>query len=508
MDNNQNFNTMSFGQPNNTVFSVNNENNNSINVTPQQVSENIVVQQPTQNNMAFDTVTFTQPLESVNIQSDVTLQNNQVTSGYINTQPVNNTVVNTTNETVTTQDTLTTEQPQVAETNTVQEPPKVQEPIVEDKLKIDTATLSNLLNNASKAAVDEQMLPLTTVVQLIFSEEGFIIKSTDNTNYLTLIDRTHRFTKNISLAVKIGLLKSLISKLNCDYIELVPEESSNIIDIYAGESVIKMPNEYDNSTGQAIVIEEPEEMKSTTTPVTFDYSYLKDMITKATTFGSSESVQYNLSGVYVSDYIVATDKINMFSVENTQQALSSTRFYMTQKLAKIIETLNIEGPTQISYKVDENGEVKALTISSDNIILVGPTDPTQNEFPVADIMNVINFPFTNTYKLDKDKLLNAMQVAELFMVSNTDKDSCDVDVDGTTKTMRITNFNKQTNLVIPVVGENIPNGKYKLNIKKVIAALKNIDSGEIDFFVSVNNPNLVKITDGTLNEILSVTSFE
>lgn len=502
MDNNQNFNTMSFGQPSNTVFSVNNENNNSINVTPQQVSENIVVQQPTQNNMTFDTVTFTQPLESVNIQSDATIQGNQVTSGYINTQPVNDTVVNTTNETVTTQ------QPQVAETNTVQEPPKVQEPIVEDKLKIDTATLSNLLNNASKAAVDEQMLPLTTVVQLIFSEEGFIIKSTDNTNYLTLIDRTHRFTKNISLAVKIGLLKSLISKLNCDYIELVPEESSNIIDIYAGESVIKMPNEYDNSTGQAIVIEEPEEMKSTTTPVTFDYSYLKDMITKATTFGSSESVQYNLSGVYVSDYIVATDKINMFSVENTQQALSSTRFYMTQKLAKIIETLNIEGPTQISYKVDENGEVKALTISSDNIILVGPTDPTQNEFPVSDIMNVINFPFTNTYKLDKDKLLNAMQVAELFMVSNTDKDSCDVDVDGTTKTMRITNFNKQTNLVIPVVGENIPNGKYKLNIKKVIAALKNIDSGEIDFFVSVNNPNLVKITDGTLNEILSVTSFE
>ena len=140
--------------------------------------------------------------------------------------------------------------------------------------------------------------------------------------------------------------------------------------------------------------------------------------------------------------------------------------------------------------------------------MVGPTDPTQNEFPVSDIMNVINFPFTNTYKLDKDKLLNAMQVAELFMVSNTDKDSCDVDVDGTTKTMRITNFNKQTNLVIPVVGENIPNGKYKLNIKKVIAALKNIDSGEIDFFVSVNNPNLVKITDGTLNEILSVTSFE
>ena len=219
MDNNQNFNTMSFGQPNNTVFSVNNENNNSINITPQQVSENIVVQQPTQNNMAFDTVTFTQPLESVNIQSDATIQANQVTSGYINTQPVNDTVVNTTNETVTTQ------QPQVAKTNTVQEPPKVQEPIVEDKLKIDTATLSNLLNNASKAAVDEQMLPLTTVVQLIFSEEGFIIKSTDNTNYLTLIDRTHRFTKNISLAVKIGLLKSLISKLNCDYIELVPEES-------------------------------------------------------------------------------------------------------------------------------------------------------------------------------------------------------------------------------------------------------------------------------------------
>ena len=175
---------------------------------------------------------------------------------------------------------------------------------------------------------------------------------------------------------------------------------------------------------------------------------------------------------------------------------------------KVVKVLNIDSDAKIGYTYDADNNIRALTIESENIILTGPTDPTQDEFPVSDVINVINFPFTNSFKTDKDKLLNAMQVAELFIVPNSDKDSCNVEVNGTTNTMRVVNFNQQANLLLPIVGSTVPNASYKLNIQKVIAALKNIDSAEIEIFVSVNNSNIIKITDGTLNEVLSVTSFE
>ena len=523
MENNQGFNTIEFGQgPQQTV--VNNNVNSTFganNAVNNQSNQNLFQTQPI--NGQFGNVTIatvpdqnsnqTITLNAEDVVSNISVHDNvvdNITGTQIQQEQANKSVEGTSGY-IAVEPTMEAPQANAAtattsQSNNTQTIP--QEPIVQNSLKIETAKLSALLNNASKVAVDDQMVALTTIVQLIFSEEGFIIKATDTENYLTLIDKTHRFTKNVSLAVKIGLLKSLISKLDCEYVELVPDDSSNIISIYAGESVIKIPNEYDNSTGQAIIIQEPEQLKPTVTPVVFDYNYFRDMISKATAFGSSTSIQYNLSGVYISNYITATDKINMFAVENSQPALSSVSFYLTRKLAEVVKVLNIDSDAKIGYTYDADNNIRALTIESENIILTGPTDPTQDEFPVSDVINVINFPFTNSFKTDKDKLLNAMQVAELFIVPNSDKDSCNVEVNGTTNTMRVVNFNQQANLLLPIVGSTVPNASYKLNIQKVIAALKNIDSAEIEIFVSVNNSNIIKITDGTLNEVLSVTSFE
>ena len=399
-------------------------------------------------------------------------------------------------------------QPQVNTTDT--EPatqvessvPPVVEPITENKFRVKLDTLRTIINNVGKAAVYDKVRPLTTVIQLKFSEEGFSVIATDGGNTAFQKDTSVKFTDELSVAVDANLLKNLVSKLSTEYVEIVFNQSNRTVDIIA-DGKFTLQEVYDKGTGEAVNIELPYTADENSFKIV-DINLFKHLLSKVSVFASNPSVNPNYSGIFCGNKICATDRFNIGIIENIE-ALSTEKFYLDPSFVDLLLNLEFGENTRIAVvKSGANDLGEAIIVQSNNAYLAGPVKPNGESYPIDTLNKILSTVFTDTVTVNKSAILATLDRVTLFVNELLDKDAIEIKL--SPSTMSITSLTKTSDerLGVNCTTDSMP--PFKLDLKNTIKAIKNIESDNVIFKVSPNNNGSIMIVDDNITEMLAIVN--
>lgn len=464
------------------------------NIQQPQTVQSVVQQQvneQAQAQVVQQTTTAQQPITPVHnagntTQSTVTNPQYQWQPQVAPQQPVtaNPTPINTTAQ----QPVINTQQPQPQVNNipqqqsTAAKPEPVKQSIESDKFIIKTEDLKEMVKNACLLTKNVDGLLVTQVVQLVFSREGFIIKSTDKTNVLVQKNTSIKYNEDLSIAIKADLFEKLVNKLVTEYVEILFDSETRVITLITGESKYQFAESYDAVDGQNINIEDNFYNESEQF-ITFDGNTFKERINQVSSFTSSKDVEAVISGVYCADRIYATNRNDIAVVANDPKLVNET-FYLMDKYTNILTQLSFVGETQIGFNKDETGKITSLTIKDDTKMLSGPTNPDVALFPVSTLQKLINIDLGNEFEIDANQLFSILDTAKLFINAIEDKEVIEVQVQDETKTLVIKTKNgssvsRFTLKPVDPTKVKLINHSFGLFITNTLEVLKNIDRSKV-----------------------------
>lgn len=377
-------------------------------------------------------------------------------------------------------------QPQVnnipQQQSTAAKPEPVKQNIESDKFIIKTEDLKEMVKNACLLTKNVDGLLVTQVVQLVFSREGFIIKSTDKTNVLVQKNTSIKYNEDLSIAIKADLFEKLVNKLVTEYVEILFDSETRVITLITGESKYQFAESYDAVDGQNINIEDNFYNESEQF-ITFDGNAFKERINQVSSFTSSKDVEAVISGVYCADRIYATNRNDIAVVANDPKLVNET-FYLMDKYTNILTQLSFVGETQIGFNKDETGKITSLTIKDDTKMLSGPTNPDVALFPVSTLQKLINIDLGNEFEIDANQLFSILDTAKLFINAIEDKEVIEVQVQDETKTLVIKTKNgssvsRFTLKPVDPTRVKLINHSFGLFITNTLEVLKNIDRSKV-----------------------------
>lgn len=414
-------------------------------------------------------------------------------------------------------------QPQVEQTAQPVEPVKQQQPqpikqavekINTDKYIIRLSELKDMVKNACNLAVSVDGITLTTLIQLMFTKDGLVMKATDNDNILIEKNPNITYNQEISIAVRSELFQKLVNKLNTEYIELVPDTQSRIVTIIADEDKFQLTEVYDQEDGQSINIDNPFYTEGES-GIPFDGSALKDRLDTVKSFTSTTNVYAVLTGVYLSDKIYATNRDDMICVPNLPELTGET-MYLTDKFVKAFTAMSFTGETKMYVQKDENGLATSVTIFDDNKILSGPVNPDIDKFPIEPLRRLLSKDLSNIFSIDGNKLYSKLDIATLFVNSIQDKDTLDVSTlpQETALNIKTRNGASNTILKLNIVDPNkaeLKSQQFGLFLTGMLNILKNIDRTDVKMSIGnsdVEGETVVIIYSGDYIALSSMKSLD
>ena len=411
---------------------------NGTNQVPQQPQQTVV--NNNQNAEQYYTVpTYTQPVQQIvqqqvneQAQAQVVQPTQTVVQAPVYQQPVQETPQQPVFTQTVAQPVQETPQAPIENTNIEQpiesvkrqepqpvvEEVKPVEPITVDNFLIRTEDLQRMINNASKVAICNQAIEITNLVQLMFTKDGLVIRTTDNQNTLTQINRNIKYENEISIGIKMGPIQDLVSKLSTEYVTVEVDESNRIIEIHSGEDEFLFPEQYDESNGQSLVIDDKFNIDGDVN-VVVDYNLFKTKVSAASSFMSSSNVTATLSGVYCADKIAATDSFAAYISPNLPE-LKDYKFYLTDKMLQAINSLSFRNEVTISLKRDESGNIISLSIHDNEMALSGPSNEDIDNFPLEDLTNLVESEQDNVCTISGKEFNKAVQIVRIFMAEAAD----------------------------------------------------------------------------------------
>ena len=473
-------------EENNNTINLNNLQNNVVDTVSTFEPQKVTLGSPTPQELAQADV----------VQTSITVQPQNLTqTAEFEQQEV--VQVNTTAQQVITDNEVNENN----NTESVQEE-KLTEPIVLDTYKLKTETFMQMVNTAKKAAICENLIVTTGVMELIFSNDGFKIITTDGANILIQEDKNVKFTNELELCVSADLLTKLINKIETEYVELQYDKEQRKITLVA-DGEFTFSEIFDQNTFQPIVINtDMSNILPTDTTINFNINEYKDKIGKAKMFSGNPTVFNALSGVYSSDKICSSDKSNIFGTPNIPELVNET-FYMSEKFVDLLMEADITGDVTMALRKDNEGVVTNITIKTNTTTLSGPVHLSQDLFPIQKMSPYLTKTFINEFKFNKTKLVNMLERCALFLDPTKDKDSCEFLVENNSMTVK--SFNIASKQDIAIEGSNIPQDfVFNLNIPSVIKALKNCDEDVVTMHVDTENKVNVAFTFDDVVEILSI----
>lgn len=401
-----------------------------------------------------------------------------------------------------------TMQPQVDTVNTelaaqsASSIPPVTEPITESKFRVKLDTLRTIINNVGKAAVYDKVRPLTTVIQLKFSSEGFSVIATDGGNTAFQKDTSVRFTDELSVAVDADLFKNLVSKLSTEYVEIVFNPSNRTINVIA-DGTFTLQEVYDKGTGEAVNIELPYTAQDSEFKV-IDINLFKHLLSKVSVFASNPSVNPNYSGIFCADKICATDRFNIGIINNVE-ALVNEKFYLEPSFVELLLGLDFGENAKIAIvKSSPDSLGEAVIIQSNNAYLAGPVKPNGETYPIDTLNKILSTKFTDTITVNKSNILSALDRVALFVNELLDKDAIEIKLSPTLMIINSLTKTSDEKLSVNCTTSNMP--PFKLDLKNTIKAIKNIESDNVVFKVSPDNNGSVMIVDDSITEMLAIVN--
>ncbi len=430
-----------------------------------------------------------------------------VSTEQIQVNNVDNTVISNNTITSSTQVIDDSIQPQTVDNDVVV---TNSEPTIQsgDGFQLKTATLVEMVNNAIKAAICNDMIVLSTVFQLKFDNSGFEIVSTDGKNTLIQKCTDITYTQEASLCVSADLFTKLVNKLDTEYVVLkIDEEKRTLIVKSNGEFILS--EVYDITTGQAIILDTTaSNVLESDTSIDLDISAFVNSVEKANNLSGNNNIFAEYTGVYCMDKIYSTDKSCMFGAPNVPE-LQNEQFYLSQSFVKLLVSVKLNGNVKFVLRKNAEGEVVGIIIKSQNICMMGPTDDMQSQYPIQALQGLLSETFNNKFTVSKNRLISVLEKAALFIVENDqEKQSCKFVFNENSQTINVQSQTKSANQIIPIAGLTTRIQDISINVPEALKVLKNFSDDEITCTVDTNSDRFVKMSTGNIEQLISIVHFQ
>ena len=193
----------------------------------------------------------------------------------------------------------------------------------------------------------------------------------------------------------------------------------------------------------------------------------------------------------------------MYGRTNINDLVNDT-FCLSKEFVTLLLSLNFDpNNTMIGYVKDDTNIIKAIVIKDDNMILSGPVDEYQSEYPIEVVKGILSKSFNSSFTFDKNKLVSILDKASLFLIPGTDRDSAKFTISN--NTLRVDTFNNNASQSLAISNSTVQQEiSFNLQIINTKNALDNLNSDEITMTIDVEGKTMVILRDKDTIEILSI----
>lgn len=362
------------------------------------------------------------------------------------------------------------------------------------KLTVSTELLKTMVAKAMHGSSNDKLLPITCLIRIQVVNGNLRLVTTDGTNYMYVTDNTYTFDADFDAVVETVVFSKLVQKLTSENVSL--EKTGRGLEIWANGhytielvldddgDVVKYPDpiakfNFSKKIGE-IKLEIVRQILSVVRP------------SLATAYASPIITEY-----YVGESVVATDGIKACEF---QQKLFSDKARMIS--AQLFDRLGVS--TAEFYDVYGSGNT--VVFKSDDCTIYGVEDADVSDYPIAGLMKLFSMGSQSSCVIDKSEFVAALDRLSLF-VDMYDKHivKFTFEADGLNISSK-----SQSGVEVLLYKKSEAFKPYfcSVDLIRFLQMVKSQVSDTVTVFYGQGKIQILKITDGTVTQIISLIQGE
>lgn len=358
-------------------------------------------------------------------------------------------------------------------------------------MKIKTEILQKMISKVIQGASNNNMIPITSLIGVEVSNKKLTLMTTNGSVQFRVIsdfelDATEN-AKDFYTIVNAEIFSKLVGKTTKEFIEL--NNNNNYLEI-KGNGIYKLEIAI-NEEGEMVKF--PDIIKIDAEPIAINVELLQDALNIAKASAAKTFEVPCLTGYYIDNNIIATNKQMACKLENCGLK-DSEPVLLSNVMAELL--LIIDGEESINLLKKDND----LIFYNSNYIIAGKELEGKELYPVKPIENLVSQTYANSIKVNKQDLLNVLDRMSLF-VANYDKGGIYLTFGKAGLVVRSQKSNAEEN--IPITYDNEPTEfNCLIDIAMLESQIETITTDDVE--IQYGQDKSLRIVN---NKCLSVISF-
>lgn len=340
------------------------------------------------------------------------------------------------------------------------------------RIIVKTNLLKDALKKADIVSSKIDLQPITEIVMFrVVSENMVQVRATDRDNILTVDMPVIQATQGAIMTLKVASLKSLVDKISSEIVTFVID--GVIAKVITVDGEYSFQQSLDLTTNEVIVIpdvdkdsilfEDTREISKDKLLPSLEYIY---------PIVQSAPDTHPHYAIHFGKIISGTANNDVGAVIEDASALFGTEALVKLSTVKDIMTMGVGDKLNIGF--GQLGNSKTMCIYTGNYRLYSVLKEGEDEYPSEEIEELVNAPVSATIKLNKSRLLKAIDRLSLFYTSNVMTHALDAEVNGSQ--LKISNENRAFEVFMVTCTSNV---KIKFDVNKLSTCLKSVKGEEI-----------------------------
>lgn len=361
-------------------------------------------------------------------------------------------------------------------------------------IKLKTEVLKNMLNKAVKVCSFNNMLPLTSLVEIETNEKGLSVKTTDNITTFIITEAVEGLTP-ARVVVDANIITALVNKITTEEIELIISEAALTI---TGNGVYNLEIRVDES-GEVVKLPAIDQELINSANKEFDFKGITEKLKVCKPAIPETDDQKEFNNYYLKDIVLATNVYKISAIKNVD-SMTNEELFIPAEFGKILIELDYA-------KANYNRSDKSLVIVGENFVISTTMYGEFDKFPLEDVKRVVEQPYKYSAVIKKKDLSALADRLTLFVAAY---DGGSVDFVFTPNGLKVTNQKKTCDETIEYVSKNVSDLVELpciINIEYFKAQLDVLPSDEIEFRFGGSDTSLAMV-DGAITQVVALLGEE
>lgn len=275
------------------------------------------------------------------------------------------------------------------------------------KVSVETAVLQDLVSRAVKASTNIAVIPLTCLMEIEIENNVLYVRTTDNTNYVTVKKQLTNPTGNFHVVVESKKFSDLVSRLDSKYTDLVIE--GNKVTVLSGKGKYNIALE--SEEGNPINFPRPE-FVATSEKIMVNANEVRTILSLNK---SCKAETRDIPALYT--YYFDNEKSltsNNLKICYNGVKLSDKPIVLLPSIVELIPSVMNEVGVEVSQNETD------IKFESEIGTLIGKkgSKADLDAYPAEELVEVFNLPVQSVVNINRTIFLNAVDRMGLFVDSN------------------------------------------------------------------------------------------